>query len=128
MKKVFQFSGIVFIIILAICSCSSTGSQDNQNEAKSIKKDKIEILSQNVTDTDFGITVVSEIKNNTKKTATYVELKSVFTDENDIIIGTGVGNTMNLEPGQIKTIEVISIESAENVTKFKVEVAEIYWE
>ena len=126
MKNSLKIAALIVLSMFAACS----GSQQNNKtttEVTAQEKPEIEILSQNVTNTDVGITIVAEVRNNTKKTATYVGLKSVFTDSTNVIIGTGMGNTMELAPGQTKTIEVLSTDDASKVDKYKVELDDVYW-
>ncbi len=126
MKKLFIF--IAVGLILTGCG-GGTQQQQNQQTAKPAepKKPKIEVLSHNVTNSTVGITVAAVVKNNTDKTASYVELKAVYLDENNNIIGTGMGNTLELESGQTKTIEILTIDNLENAKTYRVEVATTYW-
>jgi uncharacterized protein YcfL len=134
MKKFLQIAGGILLVLLVIGYFSSNDKAENttstevKEEVSTPEKPAIEILSQNFIDSDFTPRIVVEIKNNSNKTASYIQLKSVFYDSENKIIGTGIGNAADVYAGQTKTIDIITIDEISNAKQFKVELDNVMWE
>ena len=134
MKKFLQISGGILLVLLVIGYFSSndkettTTTQESKSEVSAPKKPAIEIISQNFVGGDFGTKVVAEIKNNTDRTASYIDLKSVFYSEQNAIVGTGIGNATDIGAGQTKTIDIFTMDNVGSAKQFKVEIGNVMWE
>ena len=134
MKKFLQIGGGILLVLLVIGYFSSndkettTTTQESKSEVSAPQKPAIEIISQNFVGGDFGTKVVAEIKNNTNRTASYIDLKSVFYNEQNAIVGTGMGNATDIAAGQTKTIDILTMDNIETAKQFKVEIGNVMWE
>jgi len=134
MKKFLQIAGIVFVVLLLIGYFSSkddaktSTDTSTKTEISTPAKPAIEIISQNFINSEIGPKVVTEIKNNTNKAVTYIDLKSVFYDANNSIIGTGIGNATDIPAGQTKTIDILTMDNIAAGKHFKVEIGNVMWE
>lgn len=136
MKKFLQIAGGILLVLLVIGYFSSndketattTTTQESKSEVSAPQKPAIEIISQNFVGGDFGAKVVAEIKNNTDKTASYIDLKSVFYNEQNAIVGTGIGNATEIGAGQTKTIDILTMDNVASAKQFKVEIGNVMWE
>lgn len=79
----------------------------------------LELLSDSGTfDTDIStIHITGKIKNNTKKTLSYVEVQFALYDKSGSQVGTALANTNGLEPGNTWSYDALGI--ASNVSTFK---------
>jgi len=135
MKKFLQIGGGILLVLLVIGYFSSndketgtTTTQENKSEISAPQKPAIEIISQNFVGGDFGTKVVAEIKNNSDRTASYIDLKSVFYNEQNAIVGTGMGNATDIGAGQTKTIDILTMDNVGSAKQFKVEIGNVMWE
>jgi PBP1b-binding outer membrane lipoprotein LpoB len=134
MKKFLQIAGIVFVVLLLIGYFSSkddaktSTDTSTKTEISTPAKPAIEIISQNFINSEIGPKVVTEIKNNTNKAVTYIDLKSVFYDANNTIIGTGFGNATDIPAGQTKTIDILTMDNISAGKRFKVEIGNVMYE
>jgi len=134
MKKFLQIAGIVFVVLLLIGYFSSkddaktSTDTSTKTEISTPAKPAIEIISQNFINSEIGPKVVTEIKNNTNKAVTYIDLKSVFYDANNSIIGTGFGNATDIPAGQTKTIDILTMDNISAGKRFKVEIGNVMYE
>lgn len=139
MKKFFKITGIIIAVIIVISiigglmdngdskTKSTTGAPEPKEEAAPAKP-KIEVLSINEKSDAYSSSVYAEIRNNTDKTATYCDFKSIYLDESGAVIGSGIGNLSDLAPGQTKTTQIISMDDVSNAKKYRVEVGTVLWE
>lgn len=134
MKKFLQIGGGILLVLLVIGYFSSndkettTTTQESKSEVSEPQKPAIEIISQNFVGGDFGTKVVAEIKNNTNRTASYIDLKSVFYNEQNAIVGTGIGNATEIGAGQTKTVDILTMDNVGSAKQFKVEIGNVMWE
>lgn len=83
----------VFILIIGIGIIASGGDTTNSNE------EKFTLLSDKKIVDSIGTTYIEgEIKNNTDKTYSYVQVTFNLYDENGAQLGTAIDNINNLEP------------------------------
>jgi len=148
MKKFLKVTGIVILVFLAIAMIigalsdddTSSSNPSNSNNKKievkntdvidtpqETKKPEIEILNFNSKQDQFGMTVYAKIRNNTNKTVDYIDLNSYFYDVNKNIVGSGIGNAMNIGPGATKTIDILSVDDVSTAKKYNVEIGTVIW-
>lgn len=71
-------------------------------------------------------TIHCRVRNNTDKLISYVSLNATFYDKSGKIVGTGMGNDLNLAAGKEKTIDVVAL-SIENADHYDVEIDDVMY-
>jgi tetratricopeptide (TPR) repeat protein len=86
----------------------------------------IEILkcSSDYKSTTNSYTITCRVKNNTDKLVSYMDIQATFYDKDGKIVGTGMGNAVNLAAGAEKTIKVLALD-IDNADKCEVQIDNI---
>lgn len=132
--KVLGFAFLAFIVLGVIGSMmgdktpSANASADavaTANDATTVAEPAsapaLEIIKQNETADEYARTVHVQVRNNSGELLTYAGLKSVYYDKGGNIVGTGMGNAVNIAAGATKTIDVMAM-GIENAARYEVEV------
>lgn len=89
---------------------------------------ELEILKQTDENGAYGVDgahiIHVKVRNNTGDLMQFVSLKGVFYDKKNNIVGTGLGNGMNLAAGASKTIDVVA-SGIDNADHYEVEVENV---
>lgn len=110
--------GIV-IAILAISIMSSGGDNNTTPTSNQQKQEKFTLISDSKTTDMLGTTYIEgEIKNNTDKTYSYVQVTFNLYDVNGAQLGTAVDNINNLEPNGTWKYKAIGLVT-EDVATYK---------
>lgn len=138
MKKVFKWALIAFAGFIVIGIIANAGAKDtttdkpspqteNAVETQAEEKEDIEIIKHSSTNTGEMNMVHVQIKNNTDKLLTSGLIKTIYTDKDGNIVGTGNGSILNLASGATKTIDCLAmgVEGAEN---YSIEVEPLLYE
>jgi hypothetical protein len=125
--KVLTGFGVIIILIIIISVASSGGSNSTTPASKTTDAtqksaapaQKYQILSQGITTDSSGLRYVSgKIKNNSGKTATYVQVEINLYDSNGQQLGSTLANLNNLEAGQVWNFKAPITE--DGTTKYKI--------
>ncbi|MFD2787958.1 FxLYD domain-containing protein [Hymenobacter rubripertinctus] len=108
----------------ADAAAGTTSSSEAATSAATEDKQDLEILKTSETNNEFGRTVHVKVRNNTDRLIQYVDLKSVYYNKNKDIVGTGIGNAMNLAAGATKTIDIMAM-GIDGATSYEVEVGNV---
>lgn len=122
MKKLF----IVVFAAMLLASCGGSGSKQVATEAEA-SKPAIEVVSHNLKTDEFSTTVFAVVKNNSDKTASYLDISSYFYDAEGVVLGSGMGNATEIAPGATKTIEIMCVDDVSKATQYKVELGNVTW-
>jgi tetratricopeptide (TPR) repeat protein len=89
-------------------------------------KPTVEILkySSDYESTMNSYTITCRVKNNTDKLVSYMDIQATFYDKDGKIVGTGMGNAVNLAAGAEKTIKVLALD-IDNADKCEVQIDNI---
>jgi hypothetical protein len=104
------------MVLLAVGSASGTTGINNINGAA---REDLELLSLNSQYEDYVSYATGEIRNNTNKTYSYVQVEINFLDENENIIGSTLANVNNLRPGATWRFKAVNFYG--EYAKFRVE-------
>jgi len=120
---------LVFIFLAAtLLSCSGgTKSSSTTATEQTVQTPKIEVVSHNVKQDEYGTTVYAVVKNNTDKSASYIDIQAFFYDAQGDTIGSGLGNATNIDGGATKTIEILCADDVKAATQYKVELGNVMW-
>jgi hypothetical protein len=102
---------------------SATATTEPVAEAPA-EKPELEILKTSETSNEFARTIHVKVRNNTDHLISYADLKGVYYDKKDGIVGTGMGNTANIAAGATKTIDIMST-GIDNADHYEVEVGNV---
>ena len=112
----FVVFGLAIIIFTIIGVASTLG--DNTTTS-SQPQEKFTLLSDKRTTDSIGTTYIEgEIKNNTDKTYSYVQVTFNLYDKNESQLGTAIANINNLEPNAIWKYKAIGLVT-EKVASYK---------
>ena len=127
--KVLKWIGIVIvgIIILGLLLPDSDKKTEGSTEVAETSKEDIEVVKSSETNTEMMKTVHVEVKNNTDKLLTTGQIKIVYTDKDDTIVGTGLGTILNLAAGKTKVVDCIAM-GVEGATEYEVQVEPMLYE
>ena len=118
-KKLFIGLGVI-VAILIIIGIFSGGSKTPVSVGGSVAD--VEILSSNETVDAVGMRIVHvEVRNNSDKLLTAVNLKVIYADENQKIVGTGVGTGLNIAAHTTKVVDCMSM-SVIGAKSYKVQI------
>jgi cytoskeletal protein RodZ len=146
MKKVIKFIlmffgvlAIIGIIAAALSNSKTTKSAGStvvqtkaastqpQQDQKQDERPELEIIKQSasseVLNDETIVTVHVQVQNNTNQLKDYVQVSATFYDKAGKIVGTAMGNTMNLAAGAKRTIDVVGMD-IEKSDHYEVEVAD----
>lgn len=103
---------IALVCVLLLAGCEPTTSGEN-----------IVILqnTEQIDEDSNSRTIHVQIKNNSNDLVQLVNLKSVYYDKDGKIVGTGLGNGVNIAGGATKVIDVLAVD-IDNAAKFEIEV------
>lgn len=105
-------------------------AQPTKTEKAAPAKPDIEIIQQNDTHKEmFGrnqVTIHAKVRNNRNQTASLLSLKTVFYDDNKNIVGTALGNAVDIAAGATKTIDMRTIDVA-GATSYEIEVVNVLY-
>jgi Tfp pilus assembly protein PilF len=89
-------------------------------------KPTVEIIkySSDYESTMNSYTITCRVKNNTDKLVSYMDIQATFYDKDGKIVGTGMGNAVNLAAGAEKTIKVLALD-IDNADKCEVQIDNI---
>ena len=105
----------IFIMIIGIGMIASGGDSEQTNS----NQEKFTLLSDTKIVDSIGTTYIEgEIKNNTDKTYSYVEVTFNLYDENGAQLGTAIDNINNLEPNATWKYKAIGL-ATEKVATYK---------
>ena len=140
MKKFLKIIGVVVVafILLGILlpdpkKGSSAGatalaepaSTDAATSAPAAEdKPDLEVLKTSETANEIARTIHVKVRNNTDHLISYADLKGVYYDKKDGIVGTGMGNAANIAAGATKTIDIMSM-GIEGADHYEVEVGNV---
>lgn len=113
---------VLFVVIIGVVATSTGGGNNNtttpgsSNTTQTQKQEKFTLLSDERTTDSIGTTYIEgEIKNNTDKTYTYVQVTFNLYDANGAQLGTAIDNINNLEANgtwKYKALGLVSDEVA----------------
>lgn len=108
----------IIILIFGICILASSGS-NNTTPTSTQQQEKFTLISDNKITDALGTTYIEgEIKNNTNKNYSYVQVTFNLYDANGSQLGTAVDNINNLEPNATWKYKAIGLVT-EKVTTYK---------
>lgn len=113
--------GIIIVFIgIGIIASSSPETVNTSNEIKSaISQEKFTLLSDKMTQDSIGSTYIEgEIKNNTNKQYSYVQVTFNLYDSKGNQLGTALANINNLDPNATWKYKAIGL-TTEKVTSYK---------
>jgi hypothetical protein len=129
--KIFGYiiGGFILLMIVSAIIGSFVGKpkpQPTSNEAPAkkevvIPKEDIEILSKSESESYGMRTVHVQVRNNTDKLLTNLILKSVYYDKAGGVVGTGMGGSMNIASGAVKTVDIPTM-GIEGAATYNVEI------
>lgn len=108
----------------------ASGSQSGSDiEEKTENKKDVEILKSSATYEPYmkAYTVHCRIKNNTNKLISYLDLTATYYDKSGKIVGTGMGNCVNLPAGEERTVDVMGLDISNKAT-YEVEVGTVMFD
>lgn len=111
------------VIAIILASCTPNSGQKTSSESAP----EIEIVKHSVKSDQYATIIHVQVKNNTDKLVSYLDLKGVFYDGDGNIVGTGVGNGMNLPAGKTKTIDVLAAD-LQGASRYEVELGNVMYE
>lgn len=114
---------ILVILVLGIIVGATGDINNTNNDTNSIKTnsstEKFSLISDEISTDSFGTTYIEgEIKNNTDKTYSYVQVTFNLYDSNGAQIGTAVDNINNLEPKGVWKYKAMGL-TTEKVASYK---------
>lgn len=92
--------------------------EETASEEESKAKAKLEVLSYDSVSEKYTRYVVGEIKNNTDKSYSYVQV-SINLYNDDVLVGSTLANVNNLGPGEVWSFKAPIL--YDNCNKFKIE-------
>lgn len=121
MRRFIPFIAAAFI-------ATACGPLPKSNETGAGGKKDVEILQTSHTYESFmkAYTIHCRVKNNTSKLIQYIDLQATFYDKNKKIVGTGLGNAMNIPAGEERTIDVMGMEIPKKAT-YEVQVENVMY-
>ena len=87
-------------------------------------KPDLEILKTDETLDEISRTIHVKVRNNTDRLISYVDLKGVYYDKKKNVVGTGLGNAVNIAAGATKTIDIMSM-GIEGADSYEVELGNV---
>lgn len=143
MKKFFKIIGVVlaaFILIgillpdpkkadaagaTALAETPSTeAAAPEASVPESAERPELEVLKTSETANEFARTIHVKVRNNSDHLISYADLKGVYYDGKNDIVGTGIGNAANIAAGATKTIDIMST-GIEGADHYEVEVGNV---
>lgn len=134
MKKNYKhlISGLVASVFLLFAFGSMDDPQsdtysDPTTAAGAERKPSVEIIKHTAKYEPMmnSYTIHCRVKNNTGRLIDYIDLKATFYDKNGNIVGTGMGNAVNLAGGAEKTIDVFALD-IDNADKYEVQIDNVF--
>lgn len=120
---------IAIILIVIIIAVIGTGSKNHganptnhsliSSATPTLKKPDLEHLSNAVTSDDYCSYITGQVKNNSAKEYTYVEIRFTLYDKSGAEIGTAVDDISNLEAGGIWNYKALVTEAEATEYMFK---------
>lgn len=139
MKKFFKIVGIVVAALILIgillpdpkngtgtgaTALAEPANAEAASAPEPASKPDLEVLKTSESANEFARTIHVKVRNNTDHLITYADLKGVYYDKKDGIVGTGIGNAANIAAGATKTIDIMST-GIENADHYEVEVGNV---
>ncbi len=116
---------VLFILGVIASAGTTTSSNNNANgtspsSATSVSQstEKFTLVSHQMTGNEFSNYIEGEIKNNTDKQYTYVQVTFILYDENGAQLGTAMDNINNLEANGTWKYKAVAL-TTENVASYK---------
>lgn len=129
--KVLKWIGIVLVVLvvlgLLLPDSDKKGKDSAGTEAIESAKEDIEIIKHNETANEMMRTVHVEVKNNTDELLVTGQIKVIYTDKDENIVGTGMGTILNLAAGKTKVVDCIAM-SVDGATNYEVQVEPMLYE
>jgi hypothetical protein len=91
---------------------------------ESAERPELEVLKTSETANEFARTIHVKVRNNSDHLISYADLKGVYYDGKNDIVGTGIGNAANIAAGATKTIDIMST-GVEGADRYEVEVGNV---
>ena len=115
-----KHKAITFLLVVVILGTIIGMAGENSSTPTSIQEqEKFTLVSDDKTTDGFGTTYIQgEIKNNTDKTYSYVQVTFNLYDANGAQIGTAMDNINNLEPNSTWKYKALGYVT-ENVASYK---------
>ncbi|WP_027309321.1 FxLYD domain-containing protein [Caloramator sp. ALD01] len=101
-----------------ITNTTNTSNQTTQKIAQKETKPDLEVLNHTFKQDGFNGYITGQIKNNTDKTFSYVQVEINLYDKNGQQVGSTIDNINNLEPGKTWNFKAIILE--DNVHSYKI--------
>lgn len=114
----------VILIIVALGVVAGAGgeidtSSPNSNPIKTnTESEKFSLVSDKLTTDGFGTYIKGEIKNNTDKSYSYVQVTFNLYDSSGAQLGTAIDNINNLEPNGVWKYKAVGL-TTEKVSSYK---------
>lgn len=127
MRKMLNFLSVagmaVFLVSAVATGDSDSKSNSSPSTTKESKKKDVEIVKTSDSYESFtnSYTIHCRVRNNTSKLIQYLDITATFYDKKGNIVGTGIGNCVNLAGGSEKTVDVIGLD-IDNVDSYEVQI------
>ena len=109
----------ILVIVIGIGAIASGGNSSVQTSSNNNKQEKFTLVSDEKTTDALGTTYIEgEIKNDTDKSYSYVQVTFNLYDDNGAQLGTAVDNINNLEPNATWKYKALGLVT-EKVSSYK---------
>lgn len=116
---VYALVAVGVIVVLGVL-VSSRGPQRGATQTAGRGRPALEVVDFDWGRGQYGNTVlIGTVRNNTKKTYSYVQVEFNLYDENDVQVGSTLANVNNLEPGGTWRFEAIVLEGSARKARLK---------
>lgn len=127
--KVLKWIGIVILGLIILGLLLPKTEKETKGATTEINKsvEDIEVVKSSETVNDRMSIIHVEVKNNTDDLLTTGQIKIIYEDEKENIVGTGVGTILNLAAGTSKVVDCLAMDVVGAKT-YKVEVTPMIYE
>ena len=127
--KVLKWIGIVILGLIILGLLLPKTEKETKGATTEISKsvEDIEVVKSSETVNDRMSIIHVEVKNNTDDLLTTGQIKIIYEDDKENIVGTGIGTILNLAAGDSKVVDCLAMDVVGAKT-YKVEVTPMLYE